>query len=164
MTVTLRPATMGDLDAIVGVFLECWRQSYADVLPQSVIDAMTDDRATRLWDELLGAGRGSLLVAVEGPTVLGVTRFEASNGEGIVHSLYVTPRAQGRGVGRVLLKRAAADMELGGPRQLSLWVFAENHASLAFYRRLGWTPDGASRTQDEFGAPELRLTLQEVTS
>ncbi len=163
MTVHLRPATLADRDAIVHVFLGCWRQSYAGVLPQSAIHAMTDERATTLWTRLLTEGVGTTLVAEDGAEVIGVTRFETNGGTGIVQSLYVAPYAHGRGVGTLLLQQATETMTKDSPRSLVLWVFADNTASIRFYRRLGWLPDDGSRTQDEFGVPEVRLGFEGVT-
>lgn len=162
MTVHLRPATIDDRDGIVEIFLRCWRQSYAGVLPQAVIDAMTDERARALWTRLLEGGVGTALVAEDEHLVIGVTRFETHAGTGIVQSLYVAPDAHGQGVGALLLGRATADMTVDASRSLVLWVFADNVASIGFYRRLGWLPDGGSRTQDEFGVPEVRLAFQET--
>lgn len=51
MTHTMRCATAKDIEAIVGVFLACWRGPYAHVLPASAVQQMTDERALRLWSE-----------------------------------------------------------------------------------------------------------------
>lgn len=159
----LRPATGDDHEGIVKVFLQCWRQSYAGVLPQITIDAMTEHRAASLWTDLLLEGKGVVHVAEDEHTVMGVTRFEILDRIGIVHSLYVSPHAQGRGLGTLLLKGAQTIMGAGGAHSLRLWVFADNAPSIRFYGRLGWLPDGHFRIQDEFGVPELRLTFQTVS-
>jgi hypothetical protein len=41
-----------------------------------------------------------------------------------------------------------------------VWVPTEDPASLNFYRRAGWNPDGTIRTLDAAGQPlrEIRLT------
>ena len=162
MTIHVRPATTDDRDAIVDVFLGCWRQSYAGFVPQFAIEAMTHERASSLWTGLLAKCRGTVLVAECELRVMGVTRFEIHEDTGIVASLYVSPHAHGRGIGTLLLERATAAMRKDVPRNLMLWVFADNTPSVGFYRRLGWLPDGHSRTQDEFGVLELRLAFQEV--
>ncbi|WP_448808860.1 N-acetyltransferase family protein [Agromyces bauzanensis] len=159
MSVTLRPATSDDRDAIVAVFLACWRESYVGVLPAAAIEAMTDARAQALWDRVLASPMGTVLVAESDGTLQGVTRFAAdSEGEGgAVHSLYVSPNARGLGLGTRLLDTAYETLRAGGARSVALWVFQANAPSIAFYRGRGWLPDGGVRTQDEFGEPELRL-------
>ncbi len=37
-------------------------------------------------------------------------------------------------------------------------MFRDNAAGRRFYGRHGWSPDGTTRVEEEFGAPELRLT------
>ncbi|HET6671874.1 MAG TPA: GNAT family N-acetyltransferase [Agromyces sp.] len=153
MAIVLRTATRDDRDAIVTVFLACWRQSYAGILPESAITAMTDERASALWSRVLAEAAGAVLVAERDGTVLGVTRFA----DAVVHSLYVSPDAQGLGVGTRLLDAAVESLRAGGARSVALWVFAANAPSIAFYEARGWQPDGQTRTQDEFGELELRL-------
>ena len=160
----LRPATTGDLDGIVSTFLGCWRESYAGVLPQRLVDEMTDDRANSLWARALReAAAGEIIVAESdetlGDAILGVTRFAVGQlDEGTVHSLYVAPHAQGEGVGFQLLGAACAVLAEAGVATARLWVFRDNTPSLDFYRRNGWLPDGATRIEDEFGEPELGLS------
>jgi ribosomal protein S18 acetylase RimI-like enzyme len=156
----ITPAGVGDVEAIVTVFWRCWTQTYAEVLAPSLIARLSHADATAMWRRALDEARpGEVLVAVDAPTgpVLGVTRFVTSGRHGQVHSLYVSPAAQCRGVGRALLGAATASMADRGARTATLWVFAANAPSRAFYARLGWQPDGATRVQDQFGEPEVRL-------
>ncbi|MEX1077971.1 MAG: GNAT family N-acetyltransferase [Homoserinimonas sp.] len=163
MTVELRNASIADLDGIVRVFLACWRESYRGVLPVPAIEAMSDERARALWQRVLGSEIGEVLVAERtgtGTELLGLTRFAASGDRGDVHSLYVSPEAQGLGVGRRLLGAARDRLVSLGATDARLWVFANNAASLGFYRAQGWLPDGGERTQEEFGERELRLATR----
>ena len=161
MTVELRTASSDDLDDIVRVFLACWRDSYRGVLPATTIEAMTDQRARVLWQRVLGSEAGEVLVAERvsdaGAELLGLTRFAASGDHADVHSLYVSPDAQGLGLGSRLLNAAAERLASAGATDATLWVFANNAPSIAFYRKQGWLPDGEERTQEEFGERELRL-------
>ncbi|WP_372594751.1 N-acetyltransferase family protein [Actinotalea sp.] len=159
--VRVRPATPGDLDEIVAVFLGCWRETYAAVLPQRTVDLMTDEKAHALWGRVVSESEpGDLLVAhaAAPEQLLGVARTApVVAGTGHLASLYVRPQAQGMGVGRLLMDAALERLERSGARSATLWVFRDNAPSLAFYRHLGWEPDGEERTQPEFGEPELRL-------
>ena len=171
MPITYRPATSEDIDGVARVFLSCWRGSYAAVLPRRLVDMMTDEEATALWTRVLDeAGPGEVVVAVAEPeteseaaggarpVILGVTRFAvAGDGTGMVNSLYVSPLAQGQGVGSRLLTTAADALAAAGATTAHLWVFESNAPSIAFYRRQGWLPDGGARVQEAFGEPEIRL-------
>lgn len=157
MNVVLREATPADLDAVVEVFLACWRGSYAAVLPQSLVASISDERAVEMWTRALGSARGHTVVADDGERILGLTRWEVSGAAGQVHSLYVSPAAQGSGLGTRLLDHAEDAFVQQRVTSATLWVFAANGPSVGFYRSRGWRPDGATRVEPEFGQPELRL-------
>ncbi|MEU8135563.1 GNAT family N-acetyltransferase [Streptodolium elevatio] len=54
------------------------------------------------------------------------------------HSVYVSPDAQGRGVGRALLDALIASTEAAGIWTIQSGVFPENTASLALHARAGF--------------------------
>lgn len=153
----LRSAQIDDLAAVSAVFGNCWRQNYRGVLPDKLVDAMTDDWATSLWRRVLSTDPTSVTVALRHGQIIGLTRAVVTAGEGVVHSLYVAPAAQGGGVGTALLDGVSRDFARQGVSTARLWVFVANRAGVAFYRAHGWLPDGQVRVEDDFGEPELRL-------
>lgn len=162
MSLQVRPATPDDLSGVLEVFLACWRESYRGVLTDTAIDAMTDERAAALWQRVLADAVGVVLVAERDGAIVGITRYAATSDgddrvDGAVHSLYVSPRAHGGGIGGALLARATAGLHEAGAEAATLWVFAANAPSIGFYEAKGWHPDGATRTQSEFGEPEQRM-------
>lgn len=154
-SIGFRLATPSDVDEIVAVFTACWRVSYAAVLPEPAITAMTDDRARGLWRDALQRAGVVTELAVRDEQVLGIVRYDVS--EGIVHSLYVSPHAQGLGLGTALLDQAVASLRAAERTDARLWVFAANAGSIGFYGSRGWLPDGVQRVEAEFGEPELQL-------
>lgn len=155
--VTVRPAVPDDLEAVTAVFLDCWRVSYRGVLPGEAIETMHEGRARELWTRALPTQPDRVLIAEGDDGVLGVTRYSLDGSTGMIDSLYVSPTAQGRGVGGRLLRAAAAALRDEGASTVRLWVFAVNEEAVAFYARHGWFADGEQRTQEEFGLLELRL-------
>ncbi|MFC0029156.1 GNAT family N-acetyltransferase [Micromonospora chaiyaphumensis] len=92
--------------------------------------------ATRLADHRFVA------VAADG-TVLGWVAVSPTSTRavyaGVVeHSVYVSPAAQGRGAGRLLLDALIASTEAAGVWTIQSGVFPENTASLALHRRAGF--------------------------
>jgi ribosomal protein S18 acetylase RimI-like enzyme len=180
--VVLRDARPADLDAVVAVFLRCFRETYAMRLPARVTEAFDDGRARSLWAQAMSRPDRHVVVALApgsypprgqlwsfsnddndqswplGGTVCGVVGFAADGEKGWVHSLYVDPEAQGHGVGSMLLRYAADRLLEAGCHRGYLWVFAENEPSVRFYKRHGWTPDGATRVEEPFGENEVRLS------
>ncbi len=156
--IALRPGSIVDLDAVVEVFLGCWRSTYAGRLPDALLASMTDDAAHALWSRTLTTPGRQVALAESDEQVCGVVGFEASGEDGWVHSLYVSPSAQGHGVGSTLLSHASDRLQEAGCLRARLWVFADNSPAIAFYARRGWTPDGAERVEEGFGENEIRLS------
>ncbi|HEU4332689.1 MAG TPA: dipeptide ABC transporter ATP-binding protein [Lapillicoccus sp.] len=156
--VTLRPAEARDLEAIVAVFVRCFRESYAARLPAQVTGAFGEERARTLWSDVLSSPSREVVVAEIDGRVCGVVGFETTGTEGWVHSLYVSPDVQGTGVGTALLRRATAQLGSSGATIAHLWVFAANQPSIGFYASEGWTHDGEERVEQAFGEKEIRLS------
>ena len=154
---TVRPARADDLDAIVRVFLACWRWSYADLLPPDLRDLYTVDAASAMWAR---APLDRMVVAeVSGERARRdpVRRRPGRPVLGHVFSLYVHPHAQGLGLGRRLLTAAADRLRADGFGAATLWVFADNASAREFYAGQGWAPDGGERVEPAYRLPELRL-------
>lgn len=158
----LRVAGPDDLGALTTVFLDCWRISYAAVMPAALVEGMTSEQARSMWADALQRPGQTILAATgdEPPhAVLGFVGFQVQpDGVGYVSSLYVSPHLQGGGVGRLLLSGAEHELRTAGARAARLWVFEENAPSRAFYARQGWQPDGRRETLPQWNQPQLGLS------
>lgn len=66
---------------------------------------------------------------------------------GQILSIHVEPELTGQGIGARLMAEAVASLRDVGHRAATLWVVAENSRARAFYERLGWREDGATRRE-----------------
>jgi ribosomal protein S18 acetylase RimI-like enzyme len=159
----IRRATPDDLAQVAAVFLACWRDSYRDVLPARLLERYDEAGAAALWSGPITDPRDDetvLVAEIAGRGVLGVTRFgpDPDSPElGHVFSLYVSPAAQGLGLGGQLLRAATVSLVELGHSAATLWVFAANERSIGFYAHEGWLPDGGHRVEPAYDEPELRL-------
>ncbi|WP_354191320.1 GNAT family N-acetyltransferase [Arthrobacter sp. UYCu712] len=125
---------------------------------------MTEERARALWERALSTQYGAedVTVATDAGTgaIAGVVRYGLEDpGHGIISSLYVDPASQGCGVGSRLLRGAESALTEEDVESASLWVFADNAASIAFYATHGWLPGSEPPARDrEFGEPVYRLS------
>lgn len=158
---SLRRASPSDLDAVVDVFVSCWRESYAGLLPAATVSAMDEPTAAALWSGLLAGTPGQVvLVLVDDGVVRGVARCSGvGEPEGCVESLYVAPSLQGRGAGGRLLSACRDLLAAEGALAAHLWVFELNAPARGFYARQGWRETAQRRVQDAWGAEEIRLSL-----
>jgi ribosomal protein S18 acetylase RimI-like enzyme len=158
----LRVAGRDDVDQLTAVFLDCWRISYAQVMPASLVAGMTSQQAWSMWADALKRPGQTIVAATEDEpphTVLGFVGFQLlADAAGYVSSLYVSPNLQGGGVGRLLLSEAEKELRNSGARTARLWVFEDNAASRAFYVKRGWQLDGQRETLPEWGVPQLGMT------
>lgn len=172
---SVRTATGADVPVIAALHRDTWRVAYARLLPTEVLDGLDTPAAERAWAAAVEGG-ATVLVASEGSADVGfcvagpapVEDVVSADGTAppdaastaLVSTLLVEPRWGRRGHGGRLLARAAELLTRAGATRAVAWIPAEDPASLGFYRRAGWEPDGTVRTLDAGGRPlrEMRLT------
>lgn len=140
---TVREATLDDIPAIARVQVDTWRTTYRGIVPDSFLDGLTYESRERQWTAALGAGSRTRLVVGEDDAGR-VVGFAASGPElggdpdykGELYAIYIDAGAQGRGLGRRLVRAVARRLADEGMTSLLLWVLAGN-PSRGFYERLG---------------------------
>ncbi|MFG1827779.1 GNAT family N-acetyltransferase [Microbispora bryophytorum] len=120
----IRRAWSGDAERIAGVFLAA-RAGLA-YLPR-----LHSDEQTQAWIAGVMLPASQVWVAELRGQVAG---FACLQGDWLDH-LYVTPAAQGRGIGTALLTQ----VKKARPRMLNLHVFQQNTGARRFYERHGFT-------------------------
>lgn len=161
MEFRVRPATTSDLPAIVDIFRRCWTISYVDLLPSSVQEAMTPEKARELWALAVepSTDRATLIAEAE-DQVIGMARVgidPADVSRGHLFSLYIDPASSGRGAGRYLLSRAMDEVKARGFKEMTLWVFKENAAAQGLYGSCDFAPTSKERTNDRWTIPEIEM-------
>jgi GNAT superfamily N-acetyltransferase len=171
----VRCATAEDAPTLAALHRVTWRAAYSELLPPGALDELDTPQLQQAWVETI-AGGATVLIATEGADPVGFVvagpapEDDVAAADGtvpsdaartvLVSSLLVEPRWGRRGHGGRLLAAAAAVLREAGAVRGIAWIPAEDPASLNFYRRAGWTPDGTVRTLDARGRAlrELRLT------
>jgi len=97
---------------------------------------------------------GRVLVAVEGDAIVGHVQLveRGTPGEVELRSLAVAEHRQGRGIGRALVERAAAECRAQDVTTLVVGTAAADAGNLRFYQRLGFRMRSVER--DAFTASE----------
>ncbi len=142
---SVRAATVRDADDIAIVHVISWRETYPGIVPQSVLDGLSTVERAERWRSILNrqAARDANFVAcdhagmVVGFASAGRQRYAASSYDGEFYALYVLRRAQGRGLGRSLMRAMARSLCDDGMRSANVWVAARNIAACQFYASLG---------------------------
>jgi ribosomal protein S18 acetylase RimI-like enzyme len=142
--ILVRRATVGDARGIARVHVETWRSAYAGILPDSVMVRMSVDDKASAWRHLVQRQCGAeavLVGAAGGNSVVGFASCGAAGpapmeGAGEIHTLYVLPDWQERGIGRALLGGCFRVLTAAGFDSAFLWVLADN-PSRFFYEAMG---------------------------
>ncbi len=143
--VTLRAARPADAAAIARVHVETWRATYAGIVPDAYLVAMTESKQALQWNNAIRSvvAPEAVLVAessdLPGGRIVGFGscgRARQRPGAGEVFTLYVAPDWQGRGIGRRLLHGLLAKLERGGLNEALVWELSDNPARF-FYEAMG---------------------------
>ncbi|WP_034272414.1 GNAT family N-acetyltransferase [Haloechinothrix halophila] len=164
-----------DATEITRIQRETWRTAYGDIVGDDAIAMLDDPGIEQRWSEAIAHPDTDVFVATEGSFTVGFTvsgqapedELAGPNGElpddaahtGLIATVLVEPRWGRRGHGGRLLAAAARALRSRGAQRAITWVSESDSATLAFYRSIGWDPDGTVRTLDTGGARirEMRL-------
>lgn len=142
---SIRQARPADAEAIGRIHVETWRAAYRGIVPESYLANLSAVVRAGEWRELLEHQDRSRFVLVaqgEGGEICG---FAAAGPEregepgyaGELYALYLRPTHQRLGLGRALVRGAAAGLAGAGMPSMLLWVFEANAGARAFYEKLG---------------------------
>lgn len=155
----VRPATLDDASAIGRVQVLSWRDTYPE-LDAAFWERFTIGQATENWRTWMHDGAAPWVGEVANEVVGFALARRARESAGYppvrgteVYALYVLTPHHGSGVGQALL-----DAVLASEAPAQLWVAQHNPRAIAFYRRNGFEPDGATDDGAQFHAiPALRM-------
>jgi ribosomal protein S18 acetylase RimI-like enzyme len=141
LALSLRQARPSDAADLARIYIESWHDTYAGILPHSLLSAMSLKTHTARWQSQLQTP-GSVIVvedqncSVVGLTSLGGARDSSLGFEGEIYTLYVDPAFFGRGAGRTLLHGAFALLKERKLNSCVIWSHARNNACF-FYEAMG---------------------------
>jgi L-amino acid N-acyltransferase YncA len=150
----VRPATVGDAEAIGLVHVGGWRWAYADIFDDDRLAGVTDEAMQarwRAWLEGMADERRVWVAEVEGRIAgfcfTGPCRDDdAQAGWMEVFAIYLgAAELAGRGIGRALLQKAVGDLRTRGATVVTLWVLRDNRRARRFYEAAGFRADGAEK-------------------
>jgi hypothetical protein len=150
--ITIRPARTADSAAIGAVHVAAWRSAYPGILPDAYLARMSARRQAANYDHAIRAGQGVHVAVASGTDagpaggparVVGFVTGGRARGEfagrladGEIETLYVLDDWRERGIGRRLMRAAAANLAALGCGSAMVWVLRDNPARW-FYARLG---------------------------
>ena len=135
--IKIRPATESDLQDIISIHVESWKDAYADVLPAGFIARQLDQELARHWHETEMQKQDIVLVAEENSLVGFIAVW--CRPIPFIDNLHVRPSHRSKKIGSALMKAVAQELTQKEHKKAYLWVFESNEKAIRFYERLGGT-------------------------
>ncbi|MEV7555473.1 GNAT family N-acetyltransferase [Amycolatopsis sp. NPDC089917] len=172
----VRPAVVSDAPEIARIQRDTWRSAYTELLGEAAVAELDVVELEKTWAETIEYPGTRVFLATEGDFTVGfcvagqAPESEVATADGalpddasttaLIASLLVEPRWGRRGHAGRLLANASAWLRADGATRGISWVAQTDHASLGFFRRAGWSPDGTVRILDtgSTNVREVRLT------
>lgn len=147
MTVSLRPATGDDLDAIAEI--------------ENV--AFSDPWSVASFAGLLSGPRVRMTVADDGGRVVGYSVLLLAGPDADLANLAVSPGSRGRGLGRMLVDHVVAASQDAGAEHVYLEVRESNARAIAMYERAGFRAFGMRRRYYREPVEDARVLRLELS-
>ncbi|MCO4293362.1 GNAT family N-acetyltransferase [Solitalea sp. MAHUQ-68] len=138
MTYTYKIATSQDIDIIVALADQTWKQTYKGIISDEQIEYMYSNMYTPEALRKQQQEGNTFIIVYENDIPLGFSSFSKTD-ENIykIHKLYVLPLTQGKGIGRFLIDSVISEIKPKGAEILELNVNRYNKAK-QFYDKLGF--------------------------
>jgi len=155
----VRPLRVYDTDELGRVHVQVWREAYAEHMPADYLERLDPVKSAERWrlrfemDEPAGivVVATGLDAEIVGFASAGPTRDEDAPTEWELYAINVLAAHHGTGVADQLVDAVIAQ------RPATLWVVTDNTRAQAFYRRHGFSLEGASKVHEGAGALEIRM-------
>ncbi len=135
----IRRATTNDIAQIARVYVDSWRETYADLLPRSYLDGLSYATFEQHWRRTFMT-RGWAFVAEVQSGIVGLASGGRSRqpdlAAGELYVLYVLRAHQRQGIGRALFDACHYELARRGHGSMLVWVMAANPAR-GFYEHVG---------------------------
>lgn len=145
----IRQAVSDDARAIADIHVQAWRETYAGLLPKSLLDGLSVDRREAWWRTVLDGTvkpeRAVYLAADDQERTVGFSCYgpqrnpelDTAGYDGEIEAIYLLDDAKRQGTGRRLMETMAAAMLADGYKGAALWVLSDNNPARRFYEALG---------------------------
>ena len=137
----IRPAIVDDARAIAEVHVESWKSTYRGIFPDALLEGLSVEKRESGWRDIL-AGSAITLVGYDASGTIagfasgGKERTGQLGCDGELYAIYLRQEAQRKGLGSLLVRRLAHELDARGFSSMAVWVLDLN-PSRTFYESLG---------------------------
>jgi ribosomal protein S18 acetylase RimI-like enzyme len=162
----VRIATVEDAEGFAKVHIDTWRECYKGIVPDAYLESLDLPQRTKGWKYILSSTDQLCSVVESHQTVIGwvtcgVNRDRNESDIYEIYGIYVLPQYWGSDAGESLFRAAIERLDDLKPRSITLWVLKENVRAQCFYKKHGFSTDGAKKVID-IGGKELEEVRYEL--
>jgi ribosomal protein S18 acetylase RimI-like enzyme len=143
LSIAFDEPALADAEEIARVHVQCWQESYAELLPDEFLKSLSVDAKIEQWRQTISDPQVFKRVAREAARIVGFVscgpaREGAVKGaDGEIFAIYILKAFHGRKIGRSLIAAAARFWLSKGGRKLIVLSMAGNTQVTGFYEALG---------------------------
>lgn len=143
MSIAFDEPTLADAEEIARVHVQCWQESYADLLPAEFLKNLSADARVVQWQQAISDPDVFVLAVREAGRIVGFVSCgparegTAKGADGEIFAIYILKAFHGRKIGRSLIAASARFWLSKGGRNLIVLSMAGNNPATAFYEALG---------------------------
>ena len=158
MRMLVNGATVEDAAAIAYVNVASWRHAYAHLLSPGFLASISGEDIANNFRRGLELGRSIWVGRVDdqivGFAMAAMPREQDPPRDLELGLIYVLPAHYGNGLAQVLLDAAI------GTAPCMLWVASDNPRAHAFYRRNGFSVDGAMKIEEQWESMQVSRMIR----
>jgi len=143
LSIAFDELVLADAEEIARVHVQCWQESYADLLPTEFLRKLSADARVAQWRNAISDPDVFVRVARDAGRIVGFVSCgsaredPAKEADGEIFAIYILKAYHGRRIGRALIAAAARFWLSKGGRSLIVISMAGNKQAAAFYEALG---------------------------
>lgn len=163
---TIRLADASETPALAQLWGRSARAGFGPLLPGGFAWPATD--GSRIAEAIAGFDTRVLVAdvaeTIAGYATLGPARDDDLDGVGELRSLFLDPGHWGSQTAATLVRTGWAWLARSGYEDVIVWSFVSNDRANAFYRRLGFRPDGRMSALPDFDGLVARRLIASLSA
>jgi L-amino acid N-acyltransferase YncA len=142
--IIIRQARFEDAKSIGHVRYKSWQETYTGIINQEYLDNMSVKKSIEIAENCIET---TLVAEVENNIVAYLHYASCKETElqdcAVITAVYVLKEHQKKGIGKALIDSCIS--KLKGYKKLILWVVKGNKNAIEFYKKYGFSLDGAKK-------------------
>lgn len=140
--IKVRKATVNDINSIVRIKINSWKQTYKNILDDEFLNNMNyDENYEKFYKEIKNLDSiKQNYVITKNDKVIGYTKFQIlKNNEydSQIFAIYIDGKYKGKGYGTILFNYVKLLLKNSNCKDMILWCIYENYPSKNFYLKKG---------------------------